>query len=179
VFLREAQRRHPDDFWLNTNLFELFITTMRPPQPEEAVRFAAVAVALRPGSFSAHNHLGGALRANGRLDEAIAEFQLAIALDPKVAKPHLGLGLALTARGRLDEAIAEYQLAIALDPKEVGAHRNLGDLLEGKGQFAEALVHRRRGHELGSKQPTGPIPRPSWSGGVSVWWNSIANCPRS
>jgi tetratricopeptide (TPR) repeat protein len=69
------------------------------------------------------------LRAQGKADEAIAEYRTAIALDPKFASPHSNLGNVLSAQGKADEAIAEYRTAIALDPKFVYPHYNIGVLL--------------------------------------------------
>jgi serine/threonine protein kinase/tetratricopeptide (TPR) repeat protein len=229
VFLREAQRRHPNDFWLNHNLFR-FLRTLQPPQREEAVRFAAVAVALRPDSPGAHGNLGTALRDHGRLDEAITGYREAIRLKPDDAKGHSNLGVALSAKGRTDEAIAEQREAIRLDKdyplahynlgvdlhhkrrlneaiaeyrKAIGldnniseahynlgnllrdkelldeavtefreairikkdkadAHCNLGRVLQRQGQFAEALVYLRRGHELGSRDPSWRYPSAEW-----------------
>ena len=42
---RAAQRAHPDDFWINSNLASELI---RQRHYDEAVRFASVAVALHP-----------------------------------------------------------------------------------------------------------------------------------
>jgi tetratricopeptide (TPR) repeat protein len=149
--LREAQRRQPNDFWLNLNLFYFF--TDLQPSLEDRIRFASAAVAIRPGSPGARLNLGHTLYSKGQLDEAIAEYRHAIRLKKDYAGAHNNLGMALEAQGRPDEAIAEYGEAIRLKPDYPEAHNNLGIALERKGQFAEALVHRRRGHELGSRDP--------------------------
>src|SRR5262249_53404349 len=49
-----------------------------------------------------------------------------------------------------------------LQPDYAEAYCNLGQALQMKGQFAEALVHRRRGHELGSKRPDWSYPSAQW-----------------
>jgi serine/threonine protein kinase/tetratricopeptide (TPR) repeat protein len=125
VFLRKAQRRHPNDFWLNNNLREFF-AAMQPPQREAVYHFAAVEVALRPGSPGAHLNLGNALSDKGRLDEAIAEYREAIRLKKDYAAAHSNLGDALYDKGMLDEAIAEYKEAIRLRKDLPQAHSNLG-----------------------------------------------------
>src|SRR5262249_52085179 len=67
--LRKAQRRHPGDFWINYNLSQ-YPRKMNTPQADDAVRYATVAVALRPQSPLAYNNLGNALLDRGRRDEA-------------------------------------------------------------------------------------------------------------
>jgi tetratricopeptide (TPR) repeat protein len=162
VFLREAQRRHPNDFWLNHNLFK-FVRALQPPHWDEAVRFAAVAVALRPDSPGAHGNLGNALYYKGRLDEAIAEWREANRLDKNIPEAHYNLGLALEDyKGQLDEAVLEYREAIRIKKDKADAHCNLGRVLQRKGQFAEALGYLRRGHELGSQDPRWRYPSAQW-----------------
>jgi serine/threonine protein kinase/tetratricopeptide (TPR) repeat protein len=147
VFLREAQRRHPNDFWLNAYLGQLFLR-MQPPQREEAVRFATVAVSLRPASPFAHTILGNALTNKGRLEEAIAEYKQALALDPKGALHHSNLGVAFTAKGRVDDAIAEHKQALALDPKGALAHYNLGVAFTAKGRVDDAIAEYKRAIDI-------------------------------
>jgi tetratricopeptide (TPR) repeat protein len=184
VFLREAQRRHPNDFWLNENL-ALFFIKMQPPQPEEAVRFATVAVALRPGSPGAHNTLGGALHDIGRLNDAIAAFKQAIALDPKYAMAHHNLGYALTAKDRLDEAIAAYQQAIANDPKFVSAHYNLGNALVSKDRVDEAVVAYQKAVALNPKHAwahnslgNALAAKKRWDEAIAAYQQAIASDPK-
>ncbi len=245
ALLRKAQRRHPNDFWLNYWLSVVAISACsphKPPQWEESIRFATAAVALRPESPRAHMWLAFLLRAKGQLDEAIAEHREAIRLKKDYSWAHHDLACTLDAKGRLDEAIAAYREAIRLKndcpathqnlvsclarngrlneavaayreaiqfTKGIEAHRSftgfllrigaalrhkgqlddaiacykeaiqlnqdyaeahcdLGDVLEQKGLFAEALVHRRRGHELGSRNPRWPYPSAGW----------VRNCER-
>jgi tetratricopeptide (TPR) repeat protein len=139
TFLRQAQQRHPDDFWINFKL-ALCLMEMKPPQLDEGIGFYRAAVALRPHSPVAHNNLGGALWEKGRLDEAIAEFQQAIRLKPDYAEAHNNLGLVLREKGRLDEAIAEHREALRLKPDYASAHNNLGNALMDKGRLDEAIA---------------------------------------
>jgi tetratricopeptide (TPR) repeat protein len=77
----------------------------------------------------AHNDLGVALRAQKKLDEAIACFRRAIELDPARADSHTGLGNALADQNKFDEAIPFLRRAIELDPKSATAHSDLGSIL--------------------------------------------------
>jgi tetratricopeptide (TPR) repeat protein/tRNA A-37 threonylcarbamoyl transferase component Bud32 len=143
VFLREAQRRHPNDFWLNYNLLRFF-RDMQPPRVEEAYLFAAVTVALRPDSPGAHLNLGMLLRDQKcDYDGAIAEYREAIRLKKDYAEAHHNLGYALYLRGRLDEAIAEYREAIRLKKDDAQAQLNLGIALSAKGRLDEAIAEYR------------------------------------
>jgi serine/threonine-protein kinase len=143
--LRAAQRRYPDDFWLNLVLGNRLHAAGR---VEEAAGFYRVAVALRPDATAAHISLGSALRAKGDLDGAVAEARKAIELAPGLATAHSNLGNALNARGDLDGAIAAYRKAIELDPKDARAHDNLGHPLRAKGDVDGAIAEARKAIEL-------------------------------
>jgi tetratricopeptide (TPR) repeat protein len=74
-----AQRAHPDDFWINSNLASSLIRLGR---YEEAARFASVAVAIRPRYVHVLVMLGQALQLAGHLDEAHAVLRDALQLSP-------------------------------------------------------------------------------------------------
>ena len=96
----------------------------------------------------AHNNLGLALRAWGRIDEAIAEFQQALELKFDLAQAHYNLGTVLGQAGRYDEAIVQLQQAVEITPNDVKAHNNLGMALAGRGRLDEAIAHYRKTLEL-------------------------------
>jgi tetratricopeptide (TPR) repeat protein len=146
AMLREAQRRQPDDFWLNLNLI-LFFTYLQPSR-EDRLRFASAAVAIRPGSPGARLNLGAALKGKGQLDEAIAEYREALRLQKDYPTAHRNLGNALSDKGRLDEAIAEYREALRLKPDLAEAHYNLGNALRDKGRLEEAIAEFREALRL-------------------------------
>jgi tetratricopeptide (TPR) repeat protein len=140
MFLREAQRRHPNDFWVNEDLCWYF-TVIDRSRGEDATRFGAVAVALRPQSAGARLNLGYALeKGMGRLDEAIAEYREAIRINPNFAEAHTNLGRALRDKGQLDEAIAECREAVRLSKGLATPHIGLGNALHVKGRLDEAIA---------------------------------------
>jgi superkiller protein 3 len=94
---------------------------------------AIAALRKAPKSAKAHTDLGAALRAQGKLDEAITAFRKAIDLDPKSTSAHNNLGYTLEAQGKLDEAIACYRKSIELNRKSPWAHNRLGYALGKKG----------------------------------------------
>jgi len=142
ALLERAQQRHPGDFWINQSLVRL-LNRSQPRRPEKEIRYASVAVALRPQSSGAHYNLGLALHNNGQLDEAIPEYLEAIRLKEDYAEAHLQLGDALAGKGRLDEAITKYREAIRIKKNFPEAHDNLGRVLLDKGQLDEAIAELR------------------------------------
>jgi serine/threonine-protein kinase len=109
--LREAQQRHPEDFWINFQLGYL----SHQERPQEAVGYFRAAVASRPGSSQAHRMLGRALRDTGDADGALAAFRNAIALNPNRAGAK-DLATVLAARGRLEEVRGVWQKILEGDP---------------------------------------------------------------
>src|SRR5260370_160177 len=103
-----------------------------------SLQFAADRIAKASMSFRAlyqsftWEHLKAALRGQGKLDDAIAEYRRAIEIDPNYAFAHNNLGVALRGQGKLDDAIAEYRRAIEIDPNSERARRNLELALHGK-----------------------------------------------
>jgi tetratricopeptide (TPR) repeat protein/tRNA A-37 threonylcarbamoyl transferase component Bud32 len=147
TLLREAQRRHPDDFWINTDLAMAFLPS-QPHHLEESLRFFTVALALRPQSPGAHYNVGFALGVRGDLDEAIAQFQEAIRLKDDYAQAHYNLGSTQAKKGQLDAAIAEFREAIRFKKDLASAHQNLGFALAKKGKLDEAIFEYREAIRL-------------------------------
>ncbi len=152
VFLREARRRHPEDFWLNYQL-AFCLGTLRRPQLEEAIHYATAAAALRPQSSGVRTTLAGLLLRRGQPEEAIAECHEALHLYPDDWGAHSNLGVALKAKGRLDEALNEFREAVRLARKSPAAHYNLGHLLADKGQMDEATREYREAVRLKKDYP--------------------------
>jgi tetratricopeptide (TPR) repeat protein len=152
ALLRQAQRRHPGDFWVNHDLAE-WLSKLGPGHQEEVVRYFTVAVALRPLSPGTHLNLGAALSAQGQLDEAVAAYREAIRLKNDYAEAHYNLGIALKDKGQLGEAIAEYREAIRIKKDFALAHSNLGVALATKGQLDEAIAECRHAIQLKKDSP--------------------------
>jgi tetratricopeptide (TPR) repeat protein len=128
----------------------------------EAITAYHEAIRLKPNLAQAHQNLGNALSAQGKVAEAIAEYREAIRLQPDLSEAHYNLGIALSNQGKLAEVIAEYREAIRLEPDFAEAHCNLGLILQDQSRFREALDQLRRGHELGSQRPGWPYPSERW-----------------
>ena len=107
----------------------------------EAVRQIDLALKINPKAAAvAHNNRGVALKALGRLDEALASYDKALALRPDYAEAFNNRGVALKALGRLDEALASYDKALAVRPDYAEAFFNRGVALQELKRFAEALA---------------------------------------
>jgi serine/threonine protein kinase/Tfp pilus assembly protein PilF len=138
--LREVQRRHPGDYWINADLARMHQHVGLSENGDEAVRFYTAALAARPQSPNAHLRLGWALMKQGCLDEAVPLFQEAVRLRPDYANAHNILGMGLMRTGLPDEAIAEFREAIRLRPDYEMAHMKLGTALADKGRLDEAIA---------------------------------------
>jgi tetratricopeptide (TPR) repeat protein/tRNA A-37 threonylcarbamoyl transferase component Bud32 len=136
--LTAAQRRSPQDFWLNFQLGNALQEAQKPG--EAAIGYYRAALALRPKASAVYHNLGVALAAKGERDEAITCFQQALALDPKLPMAHTNLGNALQEKGDLDGAIACYHKALAIDPKYAPAHTYLGAALAARGELEGAIA---------------------------------------
>jgi eukaryotic-like serine/threonine-protein kinase len=137
--LETILRDHPSNFWLNHDLGTAYYKA-KPPKPAEAVHFLSIAVALRPGSPGVHLNLGVALKDQGHLERAVAEFEAAIRIEPELAEAHVNLGAALKGQGHLDRATAEYEAAIRINPGDALAHYNLGVALKDQGHLERAVA---------------------------------------
>jgi protein O-mannosyl-transferase len=79
-------------------------------------------------SYIAYLNYGQAVRAEGRLDEAIARYRDALALRPQAGNAWYNLANALKAAGRYDEAERAYLTAIDRLSWKVDAQVNLGNM---------------------------------------------------
>ncbi|MFO0840975.1 MAG: tetratricopeptide repeat protein [Gemmataceae bacterium] len=143
-WLRQAQRRHGGDFWLNDHLAFVLFAVMQPPRTEEAVGYFRATVALRPESPGVHYNLGNALRERGDLAAAVACYRQALALDRDYASAHVNLGFVLSKQGDRDGAAAHFRQALELAPKHALARTHLGALLAQRGDLKGAAAHFRQ-----------------------------------
>ena len=100
------------------------------------------------GRAQLYSHLGAALRAQAKLEEAVACFRLALASDPNHAPAHNNLGIALMSQGRLDEAIASFRRAVTAAPGDANAFSNLAFALSDHGRRVEAAAAAREAVRL-------------------------------
>jgi tetratricopeptide (TPR) repeat protein len=128
ALLEAALGRRPGDLGLLMTLGWTYPITHE-DGANERVRWFQAAIAIAPGSTTAHNALGVALQDKKDLAGSEAALRKAIELDPKNAPALSNLGITLQLSHREDEAIVYYRKAIAMDPEYAPAHSNLGVLL--------------------------------------------------
>jgi tetratricopeptide (TPR) repeat protein len=130
---------------------------------DEAITEYRTAIRLGLKAAYVHTALGQALVTRGEVDEGLAEYRKATQVEESSAAAHYTLGRALwTYKQDVHGSIASLREAIRLKPDYAEAHCKHGGALIENGQFAEALTHRRRGHELGSKNPNWRCPSAQW-----------------
>jgi tetratricopeptide (TPR) repeat protein len=106
-----------------------------------------------PSTADAYANRGGALQAQGKLEEALESFDLAIRLDPDYGQAFSARGTILFALGRADEALASFDSAILLEPENADGFYNRGFALQTLGRFPEALESYDKAILLDRKAP--------------------------
>ncbi len=104
------------------------------------------ALALEPGSASAHNNLGTLylamfLRRKNQdlLVKAMDAFNQALGRNPRMESAYNGRGTAHKFSGKNEEAVADWQKAIELNPGYIDPYFNIGITYLEKGKPKEAL----------------------------------------
>jgi tetratricopeptide (TPR) repeat protein len=97
------------------------------------------ALQVTANNYMGYYGMGGVLRDEGRLDEAITAYREAISLFPNYGGAHSSLGGVYLKQGRLDEAVAELTEAIRLDPKSPEDRISLGIALNKLGKDRDAI----------------------------------------
>jgi adenylate cyclase len=83
---------------------------------ERADELESKALALKPDEVLAHTRKGWVLQAQGRNDEAVAEFERALALNPSNPDGDAGLGWTRLRLGEFDKSVEYLDKAIRLSP---------------------------------------------------------------
>jgi Flp pilus assembly protein TadD len=112
---REAIRLRPDFAAAHSNLGAILCGVKHDYPGAEAELRAAIR--LRPDFAVAHYNLGNALRAEGKVAEAIATYREAIRLQPDRADAYCNLGRALQRNGHFQEALVELRKGHELGSK--------------------------------------------------------------
>jgi tetratricopeptide (TPR) repeat protein len=111
--------------------------------PTEAIDWLRRAIAVRANVAQAHYHLGNALLAAERTNDALVSFADALGLQPDHIDALNNQGNALRTLGRFDKAIICYRRALAIRPDFVVSHYNLGRALAALQRPEEAVESLR------------------------------------
>ncbi|MBL7178266.1 MAG: tetratricopeptide repeat protein [Desulfobacteraceae bacterium] len=98
-------------------------------------------VSKSPENFRAHYNFGNALRAEGRLAEAIQSYSKTLRIRPDWDKAYVNLGIALRGSGKIEEAIRHFSKRLDISPRNPEIHCNLGVALMQHGDLQEATRH--------------------------------------
>ena len=116
----------------------LGVIEMQEQRPAEGERRMRAALRLRDDLPDFRNNLGLCLRAQGRLDEAVAEYRAVLDRHPDYAPAWSNLGLDLHKLGHFAEALTAFDRALELDASLVQARFSralvqltLGDYAQG------------------------------------------------
>jgi tetratricopeptide (TPR) repeat protein len=90
--------------------------------------------------------------ADGRYEDAIAEYRRALALDPSLADAMHGLARVLQDLQRYDDAIEIASKLIESNPDDILAHASLSVLFQKKGMINEAEAEANKARILGWKK---------------------------
>ena len=93
-------------------------------------------------------NLGTEFQAQGRLDDAIAQYQQVLLVTPDDALTHSNLGTALAAQGKPEEAVDHYEQALALAPGDADSYSNLGNALAALNRTEDAISNFRRALDI-------------------------------
>jgi protein arginine N-methyltransferase 7 len=108
-----------------------------------AIELISRAITVNPYD-AMHCNLGLALKAQGRLDEAIASYREALSIKPDHFEALNNLGVVFHEQGRFDEAVLSYRQALSIKPDYVEAIDNLGLALRAQGEINGAIdCHRK------------------------------------
>ena len=105
-----------------------------------AVDLIGKAISINGTVPAYYSNRGSALRALGRLEEALASYEAALRLRPDLAEACYNRGTVLQELGRLEEAVTAYDAALRIKPDYAEAHSNRGNALKAIGRFEEALI---------------------------------------
>jgi eukaryotic-like serine/threonine-protein kinase len=150
ALLRRAQRAHPDDFWVNADLGRALLTG---GTPEEAVRFYAVAVGIRPRSGVALDSLGKALKESGQLTEAAETFRQLIGLQPDDVHARVALSCVLMKLGQPEEAEVKLREVKGLRPNDWKVRDLIAGARSDWGDWSLAIEEHREAVRICPKVP--------------------------
>lgn len=100
-----------------------------------------MALLKKPDDAEMHNHLGLALKNQGRYKEASAAYQNALKLKSDCYEAMNNLAVTYEMLGEREKAKSVYKKALSLKPSYAEAHLNYALLLEAEGKNSEAEGH--------------------------------------
>jgi serine/threonine-protein kinase len=138
AFLREAQQRHSEDFWLNYLLGQYW----EKENPQVAVGYFRAAVAIRPRDDSIYTKLGRALVETGDAEGAVAAFGTALELNPN-ADVARNLAKLWVSQSKLEALRCTWKKSLECDPPDHDSWNGYAELCLFLGREDDYLRARR------------------------------------
>jgi arylsulfatase A-like enzyme/Flp pilus assembly protein TadD len=111
----------PDNAIFNTNIGSFFVTMAQraknPSDIQRAVQYFQIAVSRDPLLASAYNGLGGALKLQGKRDEAILNWEKALEIDPNYALSAYNLAVIYLEKANKSRALEYCQRYLSIKGK--------------------------------------------------------------
>jgi tetratricopeptide (TPR) repeat protein/serine/threonine protein kinase len=152
VFYTRVQQQHPGDFDVTYRLgrehFRIatfYAPGSTPEDMDRAITCLTAAKAMRPTNPFVRMILGRVLAANGRVDEALAEFRESDRLKPEQAPTNRWyIAMALwNKKERQEEALAIYRELVRADPNVYGYRKHFARALRELGKTDESIPEFR------------------------------------
>jgi len=115
--------------------FTLYQRNRKKPRTEDPLLEAVNQLSLGPQH---HFDEGRRLEAEGKIDQAVAEYERALEAEPDLTQAHLNLIPLFAALGQWQKAEIHYRAAIEINPSLPESHYNFGVLLSRQGKFSAA-----------------------------------------
>jgi len=116
------------------------LTVLRNQDYQNEVTIWSDSLKKSPGNARAHNNLGIALSAQGKLEEAIAHFTESFRLEPIYADAYYNCGVAHARMNQYEKAIPFYAKAVELKPDYADAFDGWGHALANLGNLEQAVL---------------------------------------
>jgi tetratricopeptide (TPR) repeat protein len=106
-----------------------------------------------PFSYQVHELNGEALEAQGKWEEATAEYRKILEINPLLPGIHARLGRALLSKGQptpevIEEVKKNFEAELEIDPNNASAEYVLGELARDANDFSAAIRHLSRATKL-------------------------------
>src|SRR5579871_74025 len=117
-----------------------------------SIRASQKLMVSAPGSYQVRLLNGEALEAQGKLDEAVAEYREVLKRNPELPGIHNRIGRLILAGPKTDEnkkaAQAEFEAEIKIDPSNASAEYILGELARQDQEIPAAIEHFEKAAKL-------------------------------
>jgi tetratricopeptide (TPR) repeat protein len=133
--------------------YDQALNYMQHQQVGPAITLLQQILANAPTDVKAHNLMGIALTASGRLEEANSHFRRALEINPDFYPALKNLAVNELALNRVEEARVHFEEVLRLAPEDQVAHLSLGEIYFGHQLYAAAAQHYLKSGKLLDSDP--------------------------